>query len=91
MLTEIQRKLVRSAASLLVVLGVLLPAAAYSSVSYTYDRIGRVTTALYDNGVCIVYTYDVNGNRTAQTINAAGSINTAVWGTGAWGCFNWSP
>jgi YD repeat-containing protein len=75
----------------LAVLGAMAPAAAISSVKYTYDRMGRVTTALYDNGVCIVYAYDANGNRTSATTYAAGSLNTPTWGTGTWGCFIWTP
>jgi hypothetical protein len=30
--------------------------AANGSVAYTYDALGRVTTASYDTGVCIIYT-----------------------------------
>ncbi len=54
--------------------------AANGSVVYTFDALGRITTASYDTGVLIVYTYDANGNRTAQTIN----VNTSglVWGPG---------
>jgi hypothetical protein len=43
--------------------------AANESVAYTYDALGRVTTASYDTNVCIVYTYDPNGNRLSETIN----------------------
>ena len=48
--------------------------AANGSVAYTYDALGRVTSASYDTGVIILYTYDANGNRTQQTIN----VNTAM-------------
>ncbi len=61
-----------------------------ASVVYTYDSVGRITSALYDNDVCVVYSYDANGNRTSQVINAAGSPNTPTWGTGIFGCFRWS-
>jgi YD repeat-containing protein len=64
--------------------------AANGSVAYTYDALGRVTTVSYDTGVCIIYAYDANGNRTSETVSV-GSANTAVWGTGVWGCFNWTP
>jgi YD repeat-containing protein len=61
--------------------------AANGSVAYSYDALGRVTTASYDTGVCIVYKYDANGNRISETINvAAGGGGT----TGVWGCFNWN-
>jgi len=59
--------------------------AANGSVAYTYDALGRVTTASYDTGVCILYTYDANGNRLSETINV-----TAAGATGVWGCFDWN-
>lgn len=58
------------------------------SVGYSYDIDGRIVTARYSNGICVVYTYDENGNRTSQT-NSTG-ITIAQWGTGSWGCFNWT-
>lgn len=61
------------------------------SVAYTYDQAGRLTTALYDNDTCITYSYDANGNRTSQTNTVGGTPTTAVWGTGVWGCFKWTP
>jgi hypothetical protein len=64
--------------------------AATASVSYGYDQLGRLATALYDEGTCIVYVYDASGNRTAQTNTTAGVPNTATWGTGTWGCAAWA-
>jgi YD repeat-containing protein len=63
------------------------PSQADASTSYTYDDLSRLTTALYDNGICIAYGYDANGNRT----QAVAQTNTAVWGSGLWGCFVWTP
>lgn len=66
--------------------GMISPAeAANGSVAYTYDALGRVTTASYDTGVCVIYTYDANGNRLSETISV-----TAAGATGVWGCFNWN-
>lgn len=65
-------------------------ASAQMVIRYTYDRAGRATTALYDNGTCVIYAYDANGNRTARTILPAGPPNTSTWGTGIFGCFYWS-
>lgn len=62
-----------------------LARAANGSVAYTYDALGRVTTASYDTGVCIIYSYDPNGNRLSETINV-----TTAGATGVWGCFNWN-
>ena len=59
--------------------------AANGSVAYTYDPLGRITTASYDTGVCVIYTYDPSGNRLSETIN----VSTAG-STGVWGCFNWN-
>jgi YD repeat-containing protein len=64
--------------------------AANGSVAYSYDPLGRVLTASYDTGVCIIYAYDPNGNRTSEVISI-GTASIAVWGTGVWGCFNWAP
>jgi hypothetical protein len=75
-------------------LAVLASSGAYSatgSVTYTYDALGRLRTARYDTGICIVYQYDANGNRTSQTVNVGGAPLTPTWGTGVWGCFNWTP
>lgn len=60
-------------------------AATNGSVAYTYDALGRVTTASYDTGVCIIYSYDANGNRLSETINV-----TTAGTTGVWGCFSWN-
>lgn len=62
-----------------------------ASVSYTYDLVGRVRTAVYDNGLCVAYTYDASGNRTSQVGTVGGTPSQAVWGTGQWGCFPWTP
>jgi YD repeat-containing protein len=51
--------------------------AANGSVVYTYDALGRVTTASYDTGVIVIYTYDANGNRTQQVINV--NTSTLIW------------
>jgi YD repeat-containing protein len=62
-----------------------------ASVTYSYDPVGRVATALYDNGTCVAYTYDANGNRTSQTNTASGGgAQTPTWGTGTWRCFLWT-
>ena len=79
-----------TAIALLGISGVGPALAANGSVAYTYDALGRVTTVSYDTGVCLIYAYDANGNRTSETVNV-GSASTGVWGTGVWGCFNWTP
>ena len=69
-----------------------IPVAATSSdVTYGYDSLGRIRTAVYDNGLCAVYAYDPNGNRTSQTNTLGGLPIIPTWGSGTWGCFNWTP
>lgn len=66
-----------------------MPATASGSVLYGYDPLGRVTTALYDNGTCVIYAYDPNGNRTSQ-VTIAASASAPLWGTATWGEFTWA-
>jgi len=58
-----------------------------SSVSYGYDQVGRITSAAYDNGLCVIYTYDANGNRTAQSYSMSSGPASQNWGSGVWGCY----
>lgn len=64
--------------------------AANGSASYTYDALGRVVTTLYDTGICVIYSYDANGNRTSQATDVGGMPLTPTWGGGTWGCFVWT-
>ncbi|MBO9502478.1 RHS repeat domain-containing protein, partial [Brevundimonas sp. A19_0] len=52
----------------------LLPrvALARDPVIYTYDALGRLTSAAYPTGVTVTYTYDAAGNRT-QVVTSNGS------------------
>jgi hypothetical protein len=89
MITHPSRRCWKTA--VLALLAMLASNTAEATVVYTYDQLGRITTALYDNGLCIMYTYDANGNRTSQTNTASGAPQTPTWGTGVWGCFAWTP
>ena len=75
-------------AATLVLFALLITDASGAGVTYTYDQPGRIATGLYDNGLCLAYTYDANGNRTAQTASTPGA---PAWGSGTWGCFSWTP
>ena len=91
MRVPIRRTTAYLTASALAGLGVLLSGAAEANVSYGYDPLGRVTTALYDNGLCIVFAYDANGNRTSQTNYGAPQTPPPLWGSPtSWGNFSWS-
>jgi hypothetical protein len=37
---------------------------------------------------CVAFSYDLNGNRTAQSVSTIGSSATN-WGSGSFGCFLW--
>jgi YD repeat-containing protein len=76
-------------APLLALLGFFFSAEVEAAVSYTYDLLGRVRTAVYDNGACVAYAYDADGNRTSQTNTNGGAPISSVWGSGVWGCFPW--
>ena len=77
------------AASLLTFSGI--PTGANGSAVYTYDSLGRLRTALYDNGLCVAYNYDANGNRISQTNTLSDAPESPTWGAGYWGCFEWTP
>ena len=40
------------------------------SVTYTYDRLHRLTTVTYSSGTEITYSYDAVGNRTTKMVVA---------------------
>jgi len=44
------------------------------TVTYTYDSLGRATSAAYPNGSCMAYLYDRAGNRTQALSQAAGAV-----------------
>ncbi len=91
MLVQVPRIALIMFLSALMLIGTVFVDAVRASGSYGYDTLGRLVTALYDNGTCIVYAYDANGNRTSQTITLSSGPEMPTWGTGTWGCFNWTP
>jgi YD repeat-containing protein len=90
MFVRIPRAKALSTLSLLALIGTLVPSPVGASGSYSYDLLGRLTTALYDNGTCVAYAYDANGNRTSQSVTLSGAPTSPVWGSGVWGCFSWT-
>lgn len=50
----------------------LWSACSFAATTYTYDNLGRVKTATYDNGKQITYSYDDAGNR-SQVVTQAGT------------------
>jgi len=88
MFIQVRKTRRRLTAAALMLSVVVIPDASGAGVTYTYDTLGRVTTALYDNGMCVAYSYDANGNRTTQTNATPGA---PAWGSGMWGCFSWTP
>jgi YD repeat-containing protein len=62
---------------------------AEATINYSYDRLGRLTSAAYENGVCLTYSYDANGNRTVISSIIA-PVGPPTWGAAPFGCFNWT-
>lgn len=58
----------------------LLPKAAFAKdpVIYTYDALGRLTSATYPNGATITYTYDAAGNRTKVVAGPPAPLSAAA-------------
>jgi YD repeat-containing protein len=61
--------------ALAVAAGALAPSMAPANITYTYDSLGRVTSAAYPSGTTIVYTYDNAGNKTQQTVGTSSATN----------------
>lgn len=73
-----------AAAMGLAIVSIATTASAAPQVTYTYDALGRLATAVYSNGKTIVYSYDKAGNRTSTVI-----VTTAKWGSFTWGSASW--
>jgi len=66
-------RLSRVLGSVLLCLLILIPETLLAaSVAYTYDAVGRLLAAQYDNGQSLTYTYDSVGNRTGQVVIGTG-------------------
>ena len=53
-------------------------------------QISQMLLLLLGSGSsCVNFSYDKNGNRTAQSVSTIGSGQT-LWGSGSFGCFVWS-
>jgi YD repeat-containing protein len=83
------RRIVRVTIGVSALVTCLFPKGADAATTFLYDPQGRLTAIIYDNGNCVAYSYDADGNRTASrvAVNAAGSL---IWGSGLWGCRTWS-
>lgn len=59
---------------------------------FIYMGAGITSGALQiANGpLCVTYAFDANGNRISRTQRSFGTPG-AVWGSGYYACFNWSP
>jgi YD repeat-containing protein len=64
---------VAAAALVLAAIAVTVPGRADAADSFTYDDLGRLTSATYGVGVIVVYTYDDNGNVLTITTSYGGS------------------
>ena len=48
-------------------------ASAQTNVTYSYDKLNRLTEVNYSNGIKVTYTYDELGNRTSKTVTSSPS------------------
>jgi hypothetical protein len=85
-LAPVQRKVRRLAGFAAAALMACAGSASASTVSYTYDALGRVKSAAYSSGKTILYFYDAAGNRTQVTTCTSGSV--LIWGQSNWGTPN---
>ncbi|HBF11830.1 MAG TPA: hypothetical protein DDW49_00320, partial [Deltaproteobacteria bacterium] len=54
---------------LLILISLLFPITGFAaSLTYTYDRLGRLTNVAYNTGIQINYTYDPMGNRLRKLV-----------------------
>lgn len=70
-------------------LGVSSPASASPLLMMSGGLSSSLMMLISTGNLCIVYDYDANGNRTSQSSFTFGSPGT-VWGSGTFGCFNWT-
>src|SRR5205085_298709 len=48
------------------------------TITYTYDKLNRLTGVIYTSGPSIIYTYDAAGNRTSVQVTGANSIPVII-------------
>ncbi|WP_084295704.1 zinc ribbon domain-containing protein [Desulfitibacter alkalitolerans] len=58
------------------------------SVSYTYDKLNRLTSAVYSNGIALKYSYDQVGNLISIDKKALGFSETKAVASAANSCKN---
>ena len=68
----------RNIRSWLLIGGLMLasPLFAESTISYTYDNLGRLNKVLHWNGTAVAYAYDASGNR--STVGVTDGTSVAV-------------
>lgn len=86
----IDRRISRLAGFALGFLALVLPTSAQASALLLFGPLGAQSSVflLGSGSLCVGFTYDVNGNRTAQTVSTIGS-GSVLWGAGTYGCFVW--
>lgn len=58
----------------------LVPVISFAAVdvTYTYDKLGRLKTATYEDTTVVTYSYDANGNRTVLAVTVPNDPPVAV-------------
>lgn len=49
-------------------------AAIAGTISYSYDRLGRLSEVAYPGGAIVRFNYDANGNRTSYVVTGSSNI-----------------
>jgi len=58
-----------------IVCGSLIAVSSLAATQYTYDQLGRIQSATYDNGIQVIYNYDAAGNRTSVVRKSGNSLS----------------
>lgn len=76
--------------SVLIAISLATPSYTSAADQYGYDALGRISSVRYEDGLCVIYSYDRNGNIIRQIANAAPLETSMLWGSDNWTNFAWS-
>ncbi len=83
-----QKQIVVIKLTTLMMLSVLAITSSAGTIQYSYDNMGRLSQAEYENGTAIEYSYDTIGNRVGHTLTLGGPTSTITASAGEHGSIN---